>query len=326
VRAPRGVGWPDAGLLLAACLWGLNYTTVKVALEQLPPLALGFIRFCLAGALFFVLLAVVEHDVRVAWRDLARLAMMGALSIGANQILFLDGLQHTSAALAAIMFACASAFTILLARQILREHAGWQIWLGILLATMGIALIVGVGASGGTGNWLSEAEVFASSLAVGLAALLAKDLLRRYSALRVTAWTSLFGLCCMAPFAIGTLPTVSWTTVHVQTWAALGFTAIGASVVTLQLWYAGIAHVGVTRATVYSYLQPILGVVFAALLLGDRLTASQLAGGVVALVGTWLAGMATLSHVVPAVALPSPSADAAPAGADFGSLHRPAGE
>ena len=44
---------------------------------------------------------------------------------------------------------------------------------------------------------------------------------------------------------------------------------------TLILWYAGVARVGVTRATVYSYLQPILGVAFAAALLGEQLSERQ---------------------------------------------------
>src|SRR5262249_31056569 len=141
-------------------------------------------------------------------------------------------------------------------------------------------------------------EVFLSALAVGLSSLLAKGVLRRYSALRVTAWSACFGLCCLAPFAAGALPAIHWSAVDRQTWVALGFTAIGASVVTLMLWNAGLARVGVTRATVYSYLQPILGVFFAALLLGDHLTGRQLAGGIVALAGTWLASSATFAVAV----------------------------
>jgi drug/metabolite transporter (DMT)-like permease len=183
---------------------------------------------------------------------------------------------------------------------------------GILLATVGIALIVGVGMSGGAGNWLGEGEVFLSALAVGISSLLAKGVLRRYSALRVTAWSAVCGLCCLAPFAVGTLPAIHWSAVEPRTWAALSFTAIGASVVTLLLWNAGIARVGVTRATVYSYLQPILGVMFAAALLGDHLTARQLAGGGVALVGTWLASAATLARAARPAALQA--VRAAPAG------------
>jgi drug/metabolite transporter (DMT)-like permease len=205
-------------------------------------------------------------------------------------------MQRTSAALGSIMFACASAFTILLARILLGERAGRQLWAGILLALVGIALIVGVSGTNGVGTWLGEGEVFLSALAVGVSSLLAKGVLRRYSALRVTAWSTVCGLCCLAPFAVGALPAIHWSTVQPRTWAAFSFTAVGASVVTLLLWNAGIARVGVTRATVYSYLQPILGVVFAAVLLGDHLTARQLAGGGVALVGTWLASAATLAR------------------------------
>jgi drug/metabolite transporter (DMT)-like permease len=292
ITAPRGFGWPDGGLLFASVMWGLNYTSVKVALRDLPPLALGFMRFLIATVLLFALLAVVERGVAVSRRDLGRLALMGALSIGANQVLFLDGLHRTTASIGAIMFACASTFTILLAVLVLGERARPRLWVGILLATAGIALIVGVGASGG-GDWIGDAEVFISALTVGISSLLAKGVLRRYSALRVTTWSAFAGLCCLTPFAASALPSVHWSAVHPHAWAALLFTAIGSSVVTLMLWNFGIAKVGVTRATIYSYLQPILGVAFAAVLLGDKLSAPQVAGGCVALLGTWLASSAT---------------------------------
>jgi drug/metabolite transporter (DMT)-like permease len=296
MSASRSFGWPDVGVLSAAVLWGLNYTSVKVALGDLPPLVFGSLRFLIATSLLFGLLALVEHGVRVTRADTGRLLLMGSLSIGINQVLFLDGLRRTSASIGAIMFACASAFTIMLAVYLLGERAGPRLWAGVVLASGGIAVIVGQAAAGGGGALFGDVEIFVSALAVGLSSLIAKSVLQRYSALRVTAWSSLWGLCCLLPFGAIALPTVRWSHVQPHAWDALAFTAIGASVVTLILWYAGIARIGVVRATAYGYLQPILGVVFAAVLLGDQLSARQLVGGAVALVGTWLASSSTISR------------------------------
>jgi drug/metabolite transporter (DMT)-like permease len=298
LKQQTGFGWPDGGVLFASALWGLNFSTVKIALRDLPPLTLGLLRFAAATALLFVLLAITERGVRVARGDLPRLALMGALSIGVNQALFLEGMRRTSASIGSIMFACASAFTILLAVLLLREKAGRQLWPGMLLATAGIVLIVGVNpaSGGGAGEWVGDLMVFLSALAVGISSLVAKGVLRRYSALRVTAWTALCGVLCLAPLAAGSLPLVHWGDVRASSWAALAFSSVGASVVTIILWNYGLARIGVTRATVYSYLQPFLGVLFAALLLGDRLTSRQVAGGAVALLGTWLASSATFAR------------------------------
>jgi drug/metabolite transporter (DMT)-like permease len=275
---------------------------VKVALQDLPPLALGVLRFGVAGALLFGLLLVIERDVRVAPRDAPRLILMGLLSIAINQALFLDGMRRTSASIGAIMFACASAFTILLAVFLLGERAAPRLWAGVALATAGIALIAGVGGAGDSpAAPLGDLEVFLSALAVGVSALLARDVLRRYSALRVTAWTAVSGVLCLA--------TVNPATVSVNAWAALAYSSTGASVGTIVLWNYGLARVGVTRATVYGYLQPVAGVALAALLLGDRLTSRQIVGGVVALLGTYLASSATF-----VVARTRHSAQAAPEG------------
>jgi drug/metabolite transporter (DMT)-like permease len=66
-------------------------------------------------------------------------------------------------------------------------------------------------------------------------------------------------------------------------WAVVGYAALGAIVVTNLLYFTAIRHVGASRGTSFIYLQPVFGVLFAVLLVGESVSVLQVVGGVVVL-------------------------------------------
>ena len=71
-------------------------------------------------------------------------------------------------------------------------------------------------------------------------------------------------------------------------WAAWGYSTIFPVLVTNLLYFRALRTIGASRATLYMYLQPFLAVVFAALLISEQVTALQVAGGIVIVVGVSL--------------------------------------
>ena len=62
-------------------------------------------------------------------------------------------------------------------------------------------------------------------------------------------------------------------------WVAFGFAVIGPLFLTNILWFTAISRVGPSRASLFSNLQPIFGVAFALVLLGETLSAWEVVGG-----------------------------------------------
>jgi drug/metabolite transporter (DMT)-like permease len=62
-------------------------------------------------------------------------------------------------------------------------------------------------------------------------------------------------------------------------WLGFAYAVIGPLFLTNILWFTAISQVGPSRASLFSNMQPAFGVVFALLLLGERLTRWEVAGG-----------------------------------------------
>ena len=108
-----------------------------------------------------------------------------------------------------------------------------------------------------------------------------RPLFGRYSAMRLSTLMILVGAVLMAPFARGAARAARTSPTSARCdWGALAYSTIFPLVVTNVLYFAALRRVGAARATLFMYLQPFLGALFAALLLGEEIGAIQIVGGV----------------------------------------------
>jgi len=89
------------------------------------------------------------------------------------------------------------------------------------------------------------------------------------------------------PFSLTQLLSQDWSLPPLA-WSAWVYSAIFPLLVTNLLYFRALRRIGAARATLYMYLQPFLAVVFAALLISEQVTALQVAGGIVIVVGVSL--------------------------------------
>ena len=141
----------------------------------------------------------------------------------------------------------------------------------------------------GSGGGISG-DVTGDLLAVATAATWAAysivivPLMRRYSPYRISAIVLLVGCVPLVAssakqlseqdFSLGFLP-----------WALLVYATLGPLFTTNVLWFRSIARVGPSRATLFANLQPFIAAVFALLVLSERMTRLQVAGGVLIGIG-----------------------------------------
>ena len=90
------------------------------------------------------------------------------------------------------------------------------------------------------------------------------------------------------PFGLPQMVSQDWGALRPLHVAAFGYSAIFPLVVTNVLYFRSLRRIGASRATLYMYLQPFLGVMFAAILIGEQVTAVQVLGGVVIVTGVSL--------------------------------------
>jgi len=216
--------------------------------------------------------------------DLPRLACAAFIGVTLQQVLFILGLAAGTASSASILFATSPLWTVLIATLVGQERPSLRFGASLALGMVGVALVVrGSPVGDEAGGVLGDLLLLAAALTWAAYSVMIVPLLGRYSANRVSAAVTSIGALMLLPLGLPALLATDLGTVPPGIWAVVGYAALGAVVVTNLLYFTAIRHVGASRGAAFLYLQPLFGVLFAVLLLGESVTLLQLLGGAVVL-------------------------------------------
>jgi drug/metabolite transporter (DMT)-like permease len=280
----------EAGLLVLVLLWALNFSVIKIGLATIPPFAFNALRFPLAALLLAaVLLAGGRLDLP-ARGDVARLVVLGLVGNLGYQLLFISGMALSRAGNASVLLTASPVFTALLSGWLGHERIRPTAWVGIGAATAGIALVVGSGPAGfafGAATLRGDLLLVGSAAVWSLYTVGARDPIRTYGSVRVTAWTLWIGAFFLLLVGLPELVALD-RAVPVTAWAAVlyaGFLGLGLSYL---LWYRGVKVLGNTRTSTFGNLVPVVAILIAWPVLGEVPHVLQLVGAGVIIAGVRL--------------------------------------
>lgn len=281
VRANPG---PPA-LLLAMAIWGGTLVVTKSLLEGLGPATLLSVRFLVA----FLCLAPFAYRAGFRMRDLVRreFVLFGLTGIVLHNGLETWGLRYTSAGSAALIIAGIPAVTVALSRVFLQEKLPRARALGVALSVAGVVLVTrppsGEGAVELAGNLL----VFGGVVAWAVYTIQGKKMSVRVPAIVGTTAGTGAALLFLLPAAA----LESWRdgipAIGLADATGLLYLGLGASAAAYALWNFALEHVDASVAAPYVNLVPIIGLILA-VMLGESLSALDLAGGATVAAGVWL--------------------------------------
>ena len=264
-------------LLGTVVLWALNATVTRYLLTHgFHPLAYATTRYAAATLLFWLFTYTREGSFRIARRDL-RYVATAATTIFVNQLCFVYSIDKTSAATVTLFLGTTPIFIGVIASVIGLERLGRGFWVATAVSIVGVAFVAS-GSGGFSGHVLGDAIAVSTALTWGMYSVAITPLLRRYSPFRISALVLALG---WIPIAAVGLPQTTSQSFHfgTLTWLGFGFAVIGPLFLTNILWFTAIGRVGPSRASLFSNLQPALGVLFAIALLGEHLTRWEVIGG-----------------------------------------------
>jgi drug/metabolite transporter (DMT)-like permease len=292
----------DLWLLLMTFFWGSNFTVIKVALTEMPGPAFNGLRMLLAAGVFVALIAWREDLVgkvraipRTDWPTIVALSLIGH---GLYQYLFLAGVARTSASNSALIFGFTPVTVGLLSAWLGHERPGAFRWAGTAVSLVGIYFVVGHGAWQGTSSLTGDAMIFAAMLCWAYYTVWSKPLLARHSPLFMTGVTMAIGTAVYAPFALLWLRGVDLAAFSVGAWAGIVYSALFSLVAAYVIWYTAVQQLGGSRTSMYSNIVPLVAMGIAAVVLGEPLTASKMAGAAAVLGGV---ALTRLDRTVPPV-------------------------
>lgn len=270
----------DLGLLLFVCLiWAGNFIAVAFAVDSLPPILCTVLRF----AMVLVLLpGFLRPPARDQWLLLAAVCLtIGALHFG---LIFLALSRSEDVSSVAILMQTYVPMTTLLAVLFLGERVGWRTAAAVALAFSGVLLVGFDPLVLGQLDALVLILIAAFCLAVGTVMM---RRLRGIGMFSFQAWNAAISLPCLAVMSWLMEPG-AWSGVgelEPGVWAALAYSAVGASIIGHGSFYRLIQKHPVTEVTPYLLLVPVLSVVLGIIVWGDRPGWRLLAGGSLVLAG-----------------------------------------
>jgi drug/metabolite transporter (DMT)-like permease len=285
-------------ILVAAVSYGFLGVLVKLAIEAgVDVLPLAAWRFLLGAAIVWILLAARRRPLPpfARWPSLAALGALYAV----DALAFIIALQWVPASTAVLVFYIYPVAVVFLAAAFLGERLTPRKLAATAAAMAGCALTVGAGLS--RGRPLGFALVLLAMLALSTYIVVSRPLMRSLpahgsaavtlgsTALVLTTVALVFGDLTLGGGTRGTLLVIAL--------------AVVSTALPITLFLVGIRHVGAGRAAVYSTIEPIVTVVSAGLVLGERIGGLQYVGGALILSAIlWLRS----ERPLPASEVPTP--------------------
>ena len=304
----------DGLLVLMVLIWGVNYSVIKRAFEEIPPQPFNALRLIVASSVFLAAIHVARrraraHGARVSpafftphvitRRDRRDLLWLGLIGHCVYQFCFVGGVARTSVSNAALILGVTPVAVAVLSAMLGRERIGKQHWLGAAVSVTGIYFVVGHGAAFGGPTFRGDLLVMASVGCWATYTISAGRLIARHSPLFVTGTTMAIGA---VPYVLVTVPQfirMDWGVVPLWAWIALVLSALLALNVAYLIWYMGVQTIGPTRTAMYSNMVPIAAMAVAAIWLGESLTRAKTFGAIAVLTGVLLTRLGRKPSPVP---------------------------
>ncbi|MBN1222220.1 MAG: DMT family transporter [Candidatus Aminicenantes bacterium] len=284
-------GTTDILMIMVILFWALNFSFLKIVFREMAPLGFNGIRMLLASLVLILILLFKGENLKIERKDFWILVGLGVCGNTVFQLLFIHGLDLTTASNSSIIVALAPALIALLSSFLKHEKLHMLAWAGIVLSFVGFYLVISIKSGGvqfSRQSLQGDLLVFCGNIFWAIYTVFSKPMLNRISPLKFAALTMSFGTFFYLPFCVKDMMDISFEAISVRVWAILLYSAIFSLVIPYIVWYASVKRVGNSKTAIYDNLIPVLTILFAYMLLDERITPVQAVGTVVILAGVYL--------------------------------------
>ena len=276
-------GW--ALFAAVSVIWGMPYLFIKIAVDELSPSLVAWSRLALAAA---VLLPVAWklgalRGLRERWRIIT---VFAAVEMAVPWPLLGFGEVHISSSLAAILVATVPLFVALLATRFDHsERPTLTRFVGMLIGLAGVVALVGIDIGGKGDELLAALAILLVAFLYAVGPMIVKRRLSDLDPLGPVAASLGIASLLVLPFALATLPD---SMPSADTFASIAVLGLLCSALAFLLFFRLIAEVGPSRATVITYINPVVALALGVVVLDESVTTGVVVGLLLILAGSWL--------------------------------------
>lgn len=276
-------------LAVAASIWGGMFVAVKIAVEYIPPIPLVWMRYLIA---FIVLMGTAiyqRENLKISRKDLLLLIGVGVTGHTISVVTQEYGTMYSSAQMGSVITSATPAFMLIFAAWLLKEKMTGRKILSVILATVGVILIAGVG-NVDTSKQLGAMFSAIAALTWGLMSVMLKLVPSKYSPLVVNLYAVVVAIVCLTPINLPTVEELPWDIIMQSPAVVFSVVYMGAvsTAVAFLLWNKGLLLMDAGSSGLFFFFQPVVGTLLGWLILDEQVTLNFWIGSALVFIGVFL--------------------------------------
>lgn len=269
-------------------IWAGSFVFIKISLREIGPFNLAFYRFILASPALLLVVYFRKKFQLLDAKDIPKILVLAITGVTLLYAVQFVALVYTTATNSSILINSSVIFIAIMSLFLGERFTKLKAF-GICLSFIGVVLIVSNG----------KLEFFSSKTFIGdmliifdgflwaIYTILGKSLLEKYNPEVLTAYAFALGSILLVPFAVyeGFSNPITFST---TVWISLLYLALLCSVFAYVMWYSALTAMDATRVAVFVYIVPFFTAIMAFFVLGERLGAFTVLGGILTIAGLYL--------------------------------------
>jgi drug/metabolite transporter (DMT)-like permease len=283
---------PYIEALFAVIVWGASFIATKIAVGEISPVAVVWLRFAVGIPILFAAVLMRKQFAFPSGAEWLYFALLGFLGITFHQWLQSNGLKTAQATTTAWIVSTSPAFIAVLGWMVLKEKLNFRQSLGIILAMIGVLAVVSkgdlsslaIGKFGSYGDFL----ILISAINWAVFSILSRRGLKSHPSTQMTFWVMTIGwlITCVAFIA-----NKSYTEIHLldgRGWMAMIFLGVFTTGLAYIAWFDALSQLPAAQTGAFLFVEPLTSMVVASIILKEQITFVSILGGAVILFGIWL--------------------------------------
>ena len=276
--------------MAATCIiWGTTWVASKIAVHDIPALAVSYIRQFIAGTTLTVFYLLKGKGLPTA-KQFGWLIMMSFFMFVLANGLSTWGVKYMNSGLAALIGALYPLCVALIEIIIFKTKIKPITFLGLFIGLAGVAIVFY------ENTFHKQPEGYFFGIILGLIAMFAWSIgtimvarnkynMDPYQAL---GWQMLFGSVLIYILASFTNNTIPIHEIPAKTWGAIIYLIIMGSLIAFTCFLFTVKYLDPMLASIYAYINPIVAMLTGAVILNEALTINLLVGAIITMAGVYL--------------------------------------
>jgi drug/metabolite transporter (DMT)-like permease len=266
-------------MVILVFLWGLDFVAAKAAVDVTAPVTLIFLKFLPAAIILFAIKLIRDRVFHLRKKDVLYFVACAIFGDVLYYTTEYSAFEYLPVSIVSLVLAFVPAISIITEIFIYKRLPSVKIVLGIVVSAIGVGMIVGADYRALlSGKLVGYLFIFGALISWNIYNFITERLSDNYDPIELSMYQIIGAVIFSAPYALTHMPPVAdiMNTNFILAWA---FLAIVSSVIGFIVYVNSVAVIGVTPSALFSNMMPVTTTFFGWLMLGEKITALQLAGG-----------------------------------------------